>query len=140
MEVAPQHPEGERVGAGEGVEEGLLLGGRRIIKNNIAGGGVQGPVPVEADLADAAAAGLDQTAVAAGEAPHGPCRSLSPTPEALDQLALSDAGVEHLRERGGTAVRGEGVMGEEGDDAAVRHEAAVVSFSILRRLRRGYSG
>ncbi len=96
MKVAPQHPECERVGAGERVEERLLLGGVALQRGHIAGGRVERAVPVEADFADAASPRFDQAAVAAGETPHHPAPHPIRFGHALDQLALADSGVERL--------------------------------------------
>src|SRR5437899_2794910 len=96
MEVAPQHPEGERIGAGKGVEERLLLGGVALQRGHIAGRRVEGAVPVEADLADAAASGLDQTEMAAREAPDGapppPPLLLSPSCRAIARTSSVSSG------------------------------------------------
>src|SRR2546421_944726 len=100
VEVAPQHPEGERVRAREGVEERLLLGGIALQGGDVSGGRVQGAVLVEAHLADAAAPRFDETAVPAGEAAN----RAAPVRQPLDQLALAHPGVERLRERGDPSV------------------------------------
>src|SRR5213594_752467 len=113
MEIATEHAEGERVAAGEAVKERLLLGGIALQCGDVAGGDQERAVAVEADFADPPAGGLDEATVPAREAAHRAVREL------LDQLAFPDAGVEHLRERSGTAVRG--VVRQERGDAAVGH-------------------
>src|SRR5213076_1136430 len=122
VEIASQHTEGECVGAGEGVEERLLLGRIALQGGDVAGGDVQRPVLVEADLADPPAPGLDEATVPAREAAH---RVVG---KPLDQLPLADPGVQRLGEGRRPAVPGEGsFVGEERDDAALRHG--------IRRLR-----
>src|SRR5207302_9324716 len=68
VEVAPQHAEGERVRAGEGVEERLLLGGSALQRGQVSYWRVEESDLVEAHLADAAPARFDETAMPAGEA------------------------------------------------------------------------
>src|SRR5687767_15491571 len=68
MEIAAEHPERQRVGAGQDVEEGLFFDGVAGEGADVAVGDEEGAVVVEAYAADAVAAGLDEAAVAAGEA------------------------------------------------------------------------
>src|SRR5438105_4516799 len=129
VEVAPQHPEGERVRPGEGMEKRLLLGGIALQRGNVSSGRVQGAVLIEAHLADTAPAGFDETAMPAGEAANRSVR------QPFDQLALAHPGVEGLGERGGPPV-GCSVC-EQRDDAAVRHgPAACLPFINIARSAR----
>ena len=68
MIIAAEHAEGEGVGAGEDVEERFFLDGVAGEDADVAEGDEEGAVVVEANAADAVAAGLDQAAMAAGEA------------------------------------------------------------------------
>ncbi len=70
MKIASEHPEGERFGAGQEMEEGFLLGGVALEGAHVAPGHAQDAVLVEADFADAAFAGADQATVAAGITAH----------------------------------------------------------------------
>ena len=70
MEVAPQHAEGERVRPGQCVEEGLFLGRIALQRGHVPSRHVENAVLIEAYLADAAATGLYETAMSAGEAAH----------------------------------------------------------------------
>src|SRR5439155_14889081 len=63
MKVASQHAECQRVGAGQGMEERLLLCRIALQRRDIAGGDVERAVLVEADLADPSASRLDEAAV-----------------------------------------------------------------------------
>ena len=92
--VAPEHPEGEGAGAGQGVEERLLLHGIHVHRAHVAERHLQGAAFVEAHPADAVAPGRDQAAVAAGEAPHTAFGQL------LVQLPLARAAGEEVFERG----------------------------------------
>src|SRR5437588_8878775 len=80
VQVAAEHAEGERVGAGEDVEEGLLLGRVALEGGDVVCGNQQATALVEAHLADAALAFVNQTAVAARVAAQ------TAAPEALGQL------------------------------------------------------
>ena len=66
--VAAEHAERERLGAGERVEEGLLLDRVELEGRHVAEGDAQRARVVEADAADALAARRDQAAMAAGDA------------------------------------------------------------------------
>ncbi len=66
--VAAEHAEGEGVGTGQDVEEGLFLDGVAGEASRRSRRGPEDAIFVEADAADAVAAGLDEAAVAAGEA------------------------------------------------------------------------
>ena len=93
MEVAPQHAEGERVGAGEDVEVGLLLHRIALQAGDVAARNPERAALVEADAADAAAAVTDQAAVATGHAADGAVG------EALSEEPFHGAGVEVGGER-----------------------------------------
>jgi hypothetical protein len=68
MEVAAQHAEGERVGAGQRVEEGLLLHRIALQCGDVASGDQQPATLVEAHPADAPPALPNEAAVPAGDA------------------------------------------------------------------------
>ena len=68
MEIAPHHPEGQRVGAGIDMEERLLLDRIALHAGDVAERDAQLAVLVEAHAANAVAPGADQAAVAAGDA------------------------------------------------------------------------
>ena len=68
VEIATEHAERQRVGAGQDVEERLLLDRVAGEGADVAVGDEERAVVVEPDAADAVAAGLDEAAVAAGEA------------------------------------------------------------------------
>src|SRR2546423_1953634 len=80
VQVAAEHAEGECVGAWEDVEEGLLLGRVALESGDVVCGNQKATALVEAHLADAALAFVNQTAVAARVAAQTAAR------EALGQL------------------------------------------------------
>jgi hypothetical protein len=65
--IAAEHSEGEGVAAGQDVEEGLFLDGVAGESADVAVRDHERAAAIEADAADAVAAGLDETAMAAGE-------------------------------------------------------------------------
>jgi hypothetical protein len=71
VEIAAQHAEGERVGAGQDVEIRLLLHRIALQGGDVAAGDPEGALVVEADAADAAPPLTDEAAVAAGDAAYG---------------------------------------------------------------------
>src|SRR5205807_1154792 len=129
VKIAPQHAEGERVGAREGVEERLLLGRVALQRRDVSDRDVQRAVLVEADLTDAAPPRPHQAAVAAGEAAHGAALDL------LDQISCPHTRVQGLGERGGAAVGS--VVGQKVDDAAVRHGWALPGIYAGPELAEG---
>jgi hypothetical protein len=88
VEVAAQHAEGQRVRAGQHVEERLLLHRIALDACGVAVGHAEPAALVEADLTDSSPALADQAAVAAGDAAHRPVR------ERLDEAPLARPGVE----------------------------------------------
>ena len=117
MEVAAQHPERQRVAAGEAVEEWLLLGGIALQRGDITRRREERPFLIESDLADAAPAGLHEAAVAAGKAAD------RARVQFLDQLRFPHTRVECLRQR----WRRCGGMQEGGDVARAQRRLPGVS-------------
>jgi hypothetical protein len=68
MEITAEHAERQGVAPGQDVEERLFLDRVAGEGTDVPVGDEQRAVVVEADAADAVAAGLDEAAVAAGEA------------------------------------------------------------------------
>jgi hypothetical protein len=93
MEVAAQHPERERIAAGEAVKERLLLRRIALQRGDVPRRSEERPFLIESDFADAAPAGLHEAAVAAGKAAD---RAFV---ELLDELRFPDTRIEDLRQR-----------------------------------------
>ena len=93
MVIAAQHPEGERDGAGEGVEERLLFDRIHLQARHVASRDVEDAIPVVADSADAVEAVGDHAAVAAGIAADlPPVQLLVESPESpLDRASFEGA-------------------------------------------------
>jgi hypothetical protein len=68
MQIAAQHSKRQGVAGGIGVVEGFFLHGVDLHARDISGRGAKLAVGVEANAADAAAAGKDPTAMPAGQA------------------------------------------------------------------------
>src|SRR6185503_10015463 len=71
VQIASEHPERQRIGAGIDVEEGLFLGRVALQRAHVAPRHTQLAALVEAHLADAPPALVDQAAVAAGVTAQG---------------------------------------------------------------------
>jgi hypothetical protein len=117
MKITAEHPERQRVAAGEAVEERLLLGGIALQRGDVACRREERSFLIESDLADAAAPGLDEAAVAAGKAADRPAVEL------LDQLGFLDTRIERLRQR----LRRCNVSQERGDGARAQRKLPGVS-------------
>ena len=96
VEIAAQHAEGQRVGAGQHVEEGLFLDRVALQAGHVAPGHAQLAVLVEAHLADAAPPGADQAAVPAGQAAHRPSGRLSTSEPGTVRPSRASATVDIL--------------------------------------------
>jgi hypothetical protein len=70
VEIAPQHPKGERIRAGEEVVEGLFFSWVALQGGDVSPGHLERAAAVEAHLADPAPAFSYQAAVAARCAAH----------------------------------------------------------------------
>jgi hypothetical protein len=68
VEIAAEHAEGQRVAAGQDVEEGLFLDRVAGERPDISARGEEDAVGVKAYATDAVSAGLDEATVSAGEA------------------------------------------------------------------------
>jgi hypothetical protein len=93
VEVAAQHPERQRVAAGEAVKERFLFRRVALEGGDVARRGEERPFLIEPHFADAAPAGLHEAAVPAGEATHR-----API-ELFDELRFLDTRIEDLRQR-----------------------------------------
>src|SRR5262249_45719671 len=91
-------PEGQGAGAGQGVEERLLLHRIELERPHVAERDLQDAVLVEADAADAVEAGRDDAPVAAREAADAAAREL------FVQLAFGGAAGEDFGEGAGAGL------------------------------------
>ena len=111
VKVAAEHTEGKSVGAGQRVEEGLLLDGIALEGPDVAPGHLQDAPFVVTDAADALAPLRDRAPVPAGVAAQAPIL------EALDELGRG--GRRASRQCRGDGRRGHGV---QQDNAARKEE------------------
>ena len=120
MEIAPHHPERQRVGAGIDVEERLLLDRIALHAGDVAKRDAQLAVLVEAHAANPAAPGGDEAAVAAGDAAN---------PVAFGPPQRTDGRVtaEHIGQRFAAA---RGFAGAAGEAESVFGPGFGVTFCI----------
>ena len=117
MEVAAEHPERQRVAAGQAVEERLLFGGIALQRSDVAGRREECSFLIEPDLADAPPPGLHEAAVAAGKTAYRAAVQF------LDQVGFPYARIEGLRQR----LRRCDVRQERGDAARAQRKLPGVS-------------
>lgn len=73
MQIAAEHPKGQRVRTRQNMEERLFLGWIAGQRGDVVSRHAQVPALVEANFADAAFPDFDQTAMAAGITPERTC-------------------------------------------------------------------